>query len=222
MPLSVAASRLWEYFARRFRPGRIRALKACLPAIGSEATVLDVGGRAAWWRMMQPATPHVTIINPESEDAAAILAAGYRFVVGSGCALPFADRSFDIVMSNSVIEHVGDADAQRRFAREILRCGRAIYVQTPNKWFPVEPWLLMPFAHWLPRRQQRALIPWLSAWAWTARPPAAAIEEFLDGHRLLTRREVQQLFPRCQITDERVMGLVKSFIVTRDPSRAPA
>ncbi len=213
--------RLWAYFAGRFRPGRIRALKERLPAITSGATVLDVGGRAAWWRMMQPATPHVTIINVETEEAAAVAAAGYRFVVGSGCALPFADRSFDIAMSNSVIEHVGDANAQRRFALEILRCGRAIYVQTPNKWFPVEPHLLMPFAHWLPRRPQRALIPWLSAWALTARPPAAAIEEFLDNTRLLTRRELAELFPECEISEERVLGLVKSFVVTRRARAAP-
>lgn len=214
-------SRLWGYFARRFRPGRIRELKARLPSIATKASVLDVGGRAAWWQMMQPATPHVTIVNVETEDAAAIAAAGYRFVVASGCALPFADRSFDIAMSNSVIEHVGNLDAQRRFAREIMRCGREIYVQTPNKWFPVEPHLLMPFAHWLPRRPQRALIPWLSAWAITARPPPAAIEAFLDSTRLLTRRELVGLFPECEVTEERVLGLVKSFIVTRSARAAP-
>jgi SAM-dependent methyltransferase len=207
--------RLWGFFARRFRPGRIRKMKAMLPGVAAHATVLDVGGRAAWWQMMQPATPHVTIVNVETEDSAQITAAGYRFVVASGCALPFPDKSFDIALSNSVIEHVGDLDAQRRFALEVLRCGTAIYVQTPNKWFPVEPHLLMPFAHWLPRRPQRALIPFLSVWAIATRPPAAAIDGFLDSTRLLTRGELVELFPGCEITEERVLGLVKSFIVTR-------
>jgi SAM-dependent methyltransferase len=207
--------RLWAFFAQRFRPGRIRYLKSAFPRVGSDANVLDVGGRAAWWQMMQPATPNVTIINLETEDAAAIRAAGYRFVVGSGCALPFADGAFDLALSNSVIEHVGDLEAQRRFALEVLRCGKAVYVQTPNKWFPVEPHLLMPLAHWLPRRVQRPLIPFLSAWAITARPPGAAIDAFLDSTRLLTRREVAQLFPGCRIVEERVLGLTKSFVVTR-------
>ncbi|HXF78959.1 MAG TPA: class I SAM-dependent methyltransferase [Usitatibacter sp.] len=219
--MSIDPRRLWGYFAARFRPGRIRQMKERFPGLATGATVLDVGGRAEWWRMMQPATPHVTVVNLETEDAAALGAAGYRFVVASGCALPFADRSFDVVMSNSVIEHVGDFETQARFAREVLRCGREVYVQTPNKWFPVEPHLLMPFAHWLPRRPQRALIPWMSAWAITARPPAAAIESFLDSTRLLTRREVVQLFPGCEISEERVLGLVKSFVVTRKASPAP-
>lgn len=207
--------RLWDYFARRFRPARIARLKALLPGLAGQARVLDVGGRAAWWQMMQPATPHVTIVNLETEDASAIRACGYHFVQASACALPFADHAFDIVMSNSVIEHVGSWEQQRRFAQEVLRCGRAVYVQTPNKWFPVEPHLLMPLAHWLPVRWQRPLVPWLSAWAWLARPPGQVIDDFLASTRLLTRAELVQLFPGCQITEERVLGLVKSYQVTR-------
>jgi hypothetical protein len=90
-------------------------------------------------------------------------------------------------------------------------------VQTPNKWFPIEPHLLMPLAHWLPPRWQAHLIPWLSAWAIAARPPASAIRSFLDSTRLLTRRELQQLFPGCTIHQERFLGMVKSFVVTRGP-----
>jgi hypothetical protein len=212
--------RLWDFFARRFRPRRIRAMKALLPGLSGGATVLDVGGRAAWWNMMQPATPNVTIINLEIDDADAIIAAGYGFVIGSGCMLPFADQSFDIVMSNSVIEHVGGFEQQCRFAQEMLRCGRAVYVQTPNKWFPIEPHLLMPLAHWLPVRLQLVLIPWLSAWAVVARPPTSVIKAFLDSTRLLTRRELMQLFPGCTIRQERVLGLVKSYVVTRGPRQA--
>lgn len=207
--------RFWDYFARRFRPGRILRLKAAFPQLVNDARVLDVGGRAAWWQMMQPATARVTVVNLETEDAPALVAAGYDFVIASGCALPFADRAFDLVISNSVIEHVGDWAQQRRFASEVMRCGQAFCVQTPNKWFPVEPHLLMPLAHWLPRRWQRPLIPWLSVWALSARPPAAAIDGFLDCTRLLTRAELVQLFPGCEITEERVLGLVKSYMVWR-------
>ncbi len=214
----MSPRRLWDFFAGRFRPARIARLKAALPGLAGEAHVLDVGGRIGWWQMMQPATPHVTVVNLETDDERAIREAGYRFVKASACALPFRDGAFDIVISNSVIEHVGTWSNQQLFAREVLRCGRAIYVQTPNRWFPVEPHLLMPLAHWLPRRWQRPLIPFLSLWALMARPPAAVIDNFLDSTRLLTRRELVELFPGCEITEERVLGLVKSYMVTR---RAP-
>src|ERR1019366_4814761 len=45
------------------------------------------------------------------------------WVAGDGRTLPFRDEAFDVVFSNSVIEHVGDAPAQRRFAREVARVG---------------------------------------------------------------------------------------------------
>ena len=76
-------------------------------------------------------------------------------MAGDGRALPFRDEAFDVVFSNSVIEHVGDAASQRRFAREVARVGRAYWVQTPNRWFPVEQHLLTPLVHWLPKSWQR-------------------------------------------------------------------
>lgn len=211
----MSPRQLWDYFARRYRPARIARLKASLPGLAGTARVLDVGGRAGWWQLMQPATPNVTVVNVETEDLPALRAAGYAFVQASGCALPFADGAFDIVMSNSVIEHVGSWENQQRFAQEVLRCGRAVSVQTPNRWFPIEPHLLMPLAHWLPQHWQRRLIPFLSIWALMSRPPAAVIDGFLDSTRLLTRRELVLLFPGCDIAEERVLGMVKSYTVTR-------
>jgi hypothetical protein len=66
--------------------------------------------------------------------------------------LPFADKSFDIVYSNAVIEHVGDHAQQRLFADETRRVGRAWFVTTPNFWFPLDTHTSLPFVHWLPRR----------------------------------------------------------------------
>ena len=47
------------------------------------------------------------------------------FVEGDGRRLPFEDASFDIVYSNSVIEHLGTLPNQREFAREVLGAGPA-------------------------------------------------------------------------------------------------
>jgi SAM-dependent methyltransferase len=73
-----------------------------------------------------------------------------RYVQGDACALPFADREFDIVHSNAVIEHVGGRERQRTFVAEAVRVGRRVFVTTPNRWFPVEVHTRLPLVHWLP------------------------------------------------------------------------
>src|SRR5579863_5094084 len=143
MPL--AADRLSQWFRAR----RMRLFLAEFPLTG-DTRVLDVGGNPRIWSTL-PATvrPQITYLNlpraAESDDDR------QHLVFGDGCHLPFADHSFDIAFSNSVIEHVGGSDAQARFAEEIRRVGRAYWVQTPNRRFPVEQHLLTPLIHWLPK-----------------------------------------------------------------------
>ncbi|WP_255695553.1 methyltransferase domain-containing protein [Rhodohalobacter sp. 614A] len=62
-------------------------------------------------------------------------AIGKQFQYVQGDALDmhmFEDKSFDVVFSNSVIEHVGSFENQRRFADEVRRVGKAYWVQTPD------------------------------------------------------------------------------------------
>jgi SAM-dependent methyltransferase len=73
-----------------------------------------------------------------------------RCVRADGRDLPFEDDAFDIAFSNAVVEHVGDADAQRAFIAELCRVGRRVFVTTPNRWFPIDVHTLLPAVHWLP------------------------------------------------------------------------
>ena len=114
-----------------------------------------------------------------------------------------------------MIEHVGGLKEQALFAKEILRCGRQVYVQTPNKWFPIEPHLIAPFIHWLPFSVLRKLVRWLSVWGWVTKPDQRQVDEFLKNIRLLDLKEVTELFPGCEIRRERFLGLTKSFIIVR-------
>lgn len=73
------------------------------------------------------------------------------FLTADGRALPFADKSFDVVHSNAVIEHVGPRGEQARFVSELVRVAGSGFVTTPNRWFPVETHCRLPLLHWLPR-----------------------------------------------------------------------
>jgi len=71
-------------------------------------------------------------------------------VVGDACKLPWPDKSFDMVYSNAVIEHVGDFEKQQKMATEIMRVCKRWFVTTPNRRFPVEFHLRLPLVTWLP------------------------------------------------------------------------
>ena len=86
---------------------------------------------------------------------------GYRFTRVDGVRLPFAGGSFDVVLSNHVIEHVGDEQAQREHLREVCRvlCGDGVaYLAVPNRWMLVEPHFKLPFLSWLPLAPANAYV----------------------------------------------------------------
>jgi hypothetical protein len=78
--------------------------------------------------------------------------------IGDGRSLEFADKSFDLAFSNSVIEHVGDWTDMRQFAAELQCVGKSFHCQTPNKWFPVEPHFGTLFLYWIPSLLSRYVI----------------------------------------------------------------
>ena len=69
-----------------------------------------------------------------------------------GGLFPFEDKSFDLVWSNAVIEHVGDRSKQLVFLNEIKRVAKRAYITTPNKFFPIETHTRTPLLHYLPKR----------------------------------------------------------------------
>lgn len=68
--------------------------------------------------------------------------------------LPYPDHTFDIVITNHVIEHVGSCEQQREHLREIARVLKTdglVYLAQPNRWAITEPHYLLPFLSWLPK-----------------------------------------------------------------------
>lgn len=215
------AQRLAEV-QKSFRMRRMRRFAGVF-CLTRDHRVLDVGGTAGIWELLgQSNIPSLVILNmPRAGQAGESGQARLKHVHGDGCYLPFADKSFDIVFSNSVIEHVGGPEAQTRFAREIVRTGRGYWVQTPNRYFPVETHLLTPFVHLLPRPWRAFIVRRFTVWQWIQRPDAESkryyIEHFVSDIRLLSAAEMRRLFPDAVILRERFLGFTKSLVAYRLP-----
>jgi hypothetical protein len=204
-----------------FRQRRMARFRAMLRPDAGES-LLDVGGLPWFWRE-SGVRSRITLLNlPATRLEALTPATGdtpeCTAVTGDGCALPFADDSFDVVVSNSVIEHVGTWTRQKAFAEEVRRVGRRLWIQTPAREFFIEPHLVAPFIHWLPRETQRGLLRNFTLRGWMDRPTPQEVEAFLAEVRLLTFAEMKTLFPDCTILRERFLGLTKSYIAVRPPA----
>ena len=104
-----------------------------------------------------------------------------------------------IAYSNSLVEHLDPAD-RPRFADEIRRVAGRYWVQTPNRYFPIEPHVLLPGYQFLPEGAQRRI--------WRIGMPRGPYEQI----ELLSAAELRELFPDAVILRERFAGLTKSLI----------
>jgi SAM-dependent methyltransferase len=80
---------------------------------------------------------------------------GYEFTQVDGTELPFEPDSFDVVLSNHVIEHVGERADQLHHLSEVRRVltqDGLCYLAVPNRWGLIEPHFRLPFLSWVPRR----------------------------------------------------------------------
>jgi len=71
-------------------------------------------------------------------------------------------NSFDIVHSNATIEHVGSFENQVSFVREMIKISKeSVFIQTPNRFYPIDFHTILPFIHWLPKKIHRIILKFL-------------------------------------------------------------
>jgi len=177
--------------------------------------ILDVGGTPYNWDIINIKNRNrITLLNlnipKKIKDKN-----NFNFVVGDGRKLNYKDISFDIVFSNSVIEHLCSYYNQKKFAEEIRRVGKKLWIQTPNKYFFIEPHVLGIFIHWFSKKIQKKVIRYFTLWGLITRLSKKIIGDLLDEVRLLSYKEFKDLFPDCKIYKEKFMGFSKSFIAIR-------
>ena len=134
-----------------------------------------------------------------------------QLIQGDACTAVFPHGQFDIVISNSLLEHVGGHMQRERLAEVILRNASRHWVQTPNRYFPIEPHWFFPGFQFLPVRG-RVLVS--RFWPLSHRRAATAAQaaHLVAGVELIGPGEMRRLFPSSEIWVERFAGLPKSIV----------
>lgn len=200
-----ARARRWEVFSELF------------PDIES-MSVIDLGGTVDAWHRAPVHPKHVTVLNlfepgiSQSEDVVA--------VTGDACDAvsvlqeQTGTSQFDLVFSNAVLEHVGGHANRVRFAASVRDLGRRHWIQTPYRFFPLEPHWLFPGMQFLPVVARARVA---STWP-LAHSPAHTMGEAMESVQwteLVGVAEMRWYFPDSHIRHERALGLTKSLIAVQ-------
>jgi hypothetical protein len=192
-------ARRWDEFCRRFPD---------LP----DMSVIDLGGYAWNWTTTTMRPKKVLVINlddtafPEQPDWISTLTA-------DACELPaeLFEHKVDLVFSNSLIEHVGGYWRRAQVAKAVHQLADHHWIQTPARYFPIEPHWVFPLFQFLPVRVRAE-----ASKLWPLSPPefrAGSLEKNLDlvlEVELVSTAEMCRLYPHSEIYRERVAGLTKS------------
>jgi methyltransferase family protein len=203
-----------------YRARRFALLKGVLDDVLArqpKCRVIDIGGNAQYWQTFGQDLDwnriEVTLVNLEKEEA------GHpriTSVVGDARDLrEFPDLSFDVVYSNSVIEHVGLWRDMVRMANEVKRLAPRYFIQTPYYWFPVEAHARVPFIHWLPEPIRVRMVMRRNCGYWPKQSDIGSATSMVQSAILLDKSQMRFLFPDAEIVSEKALGLTKSLIAIK-------
>jgi hypothetical protein len=203
-----------------FRAKRFKFFSDLLQKVdtGKPLRILDVGGEEDYWERMNflgNANIHITLLNLEKVDTK-----NDNFISIKGDATnlsEFKDQEFDIVYSNSVIEHLFSKENQKKMAAEAMRVGKYYYVQTPNYYFPIEPHWLFPGFQYLPFGVRVFLTSNFSLGHYQKAENKEKAVQRVNEVKLLTASEMKALFPDGKMYKEMFFGLTKSVTMYRFP-----
>jgi SAM-dependent methyltransferase len=191
---------MFQIFAAQFPPAQ--AMRVLDVGVTSDSTQAE----SNYFEKMYPYPERITCVGTEDgshlmKEYPGLL---YNQVI-PGEKLPFDDAAFDVVFSNAVLEHVGSRQQQAAFLREIVRVGKAFFVTTPNRWFPVEHHTGLPLLHFLPAPIFRRLLRDTKYKYWAAE----------SNLNILTAGEFRRLFPSdvdVKIKTVRLFGLGSNLV----------
>jgi 2-polyprenyl-3-methyl-5-hydroxy-6-metoxy-1,4-benzoquinol methylase len=213
MVIKLADNRDPNSLASRMRSKRNQQFRRAISHLPRPLSILDVGGTQAVWQtigFVDRSDILVTLLNVDHQETSY---SNVESVCGDARDMhQFRDGQFDVVYSNSVIEHVGGIEDMYRMAREIQRVGKRYFIQTPNRYFPMEPHFVFPMFQFLPWSWQVYLVQNFNL-GWIGRlPEREKAEQTIRSINLLSKNQLRHLFQDANITTENFLGLTKSLL----------
>ncbi len=200
-----------QSLGNRFRQKRMHFFKKRMEQLRMPLKILDVGGNEVFWinaGFQNKKNVEIILLN---QHKITTHYSNIRSVKGDARKLfCFNDSSFDVVFSNSVIEHLYTKKNQQKMADEIQRVGKYHFVQTPNKYFFLEPHYLLPWFQFLPK-SFRYFILTKTPFSRLKRWDKTYAKQYLNEIRLISCKEMKEFFPESHIYTERFLGMRKSF-----------
>ena len=180
--------------------------------IKKDEKILDVGGDEITW-IGSGLERRVTLLNLSFKHKGK----GFNYVLGDACNMyMFPDKSFDIIYSNSVIEHVGKG-RQQEYAKEIMRVGKKYWIQTPYRHFPIEPHFVFPLFQYYPIALQKFVgLKWPYSHYRMGDAEENEILRDISQINLLSKKDLRNLFPECEIFEESFWGITKSIVAYKN------
>jgi hypothetical protein len=205
-----------DSFVNKLRKNRFALLENRIKKLASEkdtCQILDIGGDIAYWKHVGWTSDncHIHLLNLYDNPIEEKDSNRFHSITGNALAMPFQKGEFDLIFSNSVIEHVGSYENQKKFAEEVTRlCDRYI-IQTPSLWFPLEPHSLIPLFQFIPHWLRALLIMTFNINYFPKKPTYREALFVSRSTLMFTKKRFQQLFPGAEIQVERLFGIPKSY-----------
>jgi hypothetical protein len=197
----------------RFRARRFKKFEAQLLKFNRPIRILDIGGTECYWEnrgFHLRSNIVITLLNLNKTEAKYD---HFKPVIGNATDLSdYKEDEFDIVFSNSVIEHLFTWENQQKMAEECQRVGKHHFIQTPNKYFFIEPHYRLPLFNFLPKKIAYFLLtktPVAHGHRWDHNRATRWLSEI----QLLSLNQFQKLFPNSTMSKEKFLGMTKSFTV---------
>lgn len=192
-------------------------------------SVVDLGGSAEMWRRWGVSGDHqvrVTLINNHHIDSTHrnehLPGEFIRERMGDVLNLSRNDLAeFDVVFSNSMMEHLSSREDQARLAARIIECGKPFFIQVPNKHCIVDPHFPHPFAPFfamLPRPMQARLLTMHPLGSGSRSQDFGAALKRMQFYTPIGRRDLAGFFPGAAVEAEWSMGLPISIIASQKSS----